>query len=222
MLRPHPTASGPGPVGWPGLPRGRALGPPVGGMSTSPAGGGGSGGGPSAAQPLNLPEPPVLRPTAEEFADPLKYLASVRAAVEPYGMCLVVPPEGWAPPLALDLDALRFPTSIQSVCELQHRTQAKEQHEFYEAYDAFLQSQGKSLAKFKVPLLNNRDIDIYRLHRAVRRRGGYTAVHEEKRWRDVARVLQVRPAVQRRGFLVGVGACARGAASRGVGGDDAR
>jgi histone demethylase JARID1 len=38
------------------------------------------------------PPAPVFRPTEEEFADPLAYIATLRAAAEPSGMAKIVPP----------------------------------------------------------------------------------------------------------------------------------
>lgn len=45
-----------------------------------------------------LPEAPVFRPTREEFADPLAYISSIRAAAEPWGICKIVPPLAAAVP----------------------------------------------------------------------------------------------------------------------------
>ena len=43
-------------------------------------------------QEVHVPEAPVFRPTAEEFRDPLAYIASIRSAAEPFGIAKVVPP----------------------------------------------------------------------------------------------------------------------------------
>ena len=45
----------------------------------------------------DLPECPTFRPTAEEFKDPGRYIESIMPQVVPYGICKVVPPDGWAP-----------------------------------------------------------------------------------------------------------------------------
>ena len=73
----------------------------------------------AAAMPGNkIPECPVYRPTAEEFAEPGEYFKRIlpqvrspspfpcsaspscgmpRSQMEPYGICKVVPPPGWTP-----------------------------------------------------------------------------------------------------------------------------
>lgn len=49
-----------------------------------------------------IPSAPTFYPTEEEFADPLKYINSVRAEGEKCGIACIVPPKGWAPPFTLD------------------------------------------------------------------------------------------------------------------------
>ncbi len=46
----------------------------------------------------DVPCGPVFFPTQEEFEDPLKYISSIREVAEKYGICKIVPPEGWNPP----------------------------------------------------------------------------------------------------------------------------
>lgn len=65
----------------------------------------------------DVPLAATVHPTAEEFADPLKYIESIRHLGEQYGIVSIVPPAGWDPPFALhptaaggkeDVGALRF------------------------------------------------------------------------------------------------------------------
>jgi len=66
-----------------------------------------------------IPDAPVFRPTAEEFADPLAYIDSIRAEAEPHGICKIVPPEGWKVPCAVDWTSpKRFNTKKQRVDNL--------------------------------------------------------------------------------------------------------
>lgn len=44
-----------------------------------------------------LPECPTFRPTIEEFSEPGRYVESIMAEIEKYGICKVVPPAGWQP-----------------------------------------------------------------------------------------------------------------------------
>lgn len=68
----------------------------------------------------DIPEAPVKRPSLEEFLDPIKYILSIKIECEAYGMCKIVPPEGWAPPFCVDFDnPLKFKTKEQKVHKLQ-------------------------------------------------------------------------------------------------------
>lgn len=67
-----------------------------------------------------MDEIPVLRPSAKEFHDPLVYIESVRAQVEKYGMCRVIPPPDWRPECKLN-DEMRFVTQIQHIHKLGRR-----------------------------------------------------------------------------------------------------
>ncbi|GLI58863.1 hypothetical protein VaNZ11_000628 [Volvox africanus] len=140
---------------------------------------------------MSIPSAPTFRPTEDEWEQPLRYLASIRPLAEPYGICKIIPPKGWEPPSALGLSRLKFPTRKQKVHELHHRDFQQAQLEFYEDYDRFLHSHGKQLCKWKYPQFLGKDIDIFVLHRAVKKRGGYELVTEQKKWREVAKVLQI-------------------------------
>ena len=52
---------------------------------------------------VELPEAKVFYPTKEQFANPTRYIASIREEAEPFGCVKIVPPKGWNPP-----DARRF------------------------------------------------------------------------------------------------------------------
>ena len=52
-----------------------------------------------------IPFGPTFYPTAEEMGgDPLLYFEKIRPLAEKYGICKVVPPSGWDPPFALNVD----------------------------------------------------------------------------------------------------------------------
>ena len=146
------------------------------------------------ARPLGLPSAPVFRPTEEEFQDPLKYIASIRPLAEPYGICKIVPPSSWNPPFQINKQTFRFPTRIQAVHELQDRVSLQEQQEFYDDFHKCLALEGKSLKK--APIFAGKEIDIFKMYRSVTKRGGYQAVTDDKKWKDIVRILQVssRPA----------------------------
>jgi len=49
-----------------------------------------------------LPAGPTFHPTEAEFADPVAFIQSIRAAGEAAGAVCIVPPPSWAPPFALE------------------------------------------------------------------------------------------------------------------------
>ena len=66
-----------------------------------------------------IPEAPVFRPTAAQFRDPLRYVASIRREAEPFGICKIVPPKGWKVECAVDWNSTKkFATKWQRLPEL--------------------------------------------------------------------------------------------------------
>ncbi|XP_061342610.1 putative lysine-specific demethylase JMJ16 [Gastrolobium bilobum] len=80
---------------------------------------------PEDARRPNLEDAPVFRPTEEEFQDTLKYISSIRASAEPYGICRIVPPSSWKPPCPLKEKSVwegsKFATRVQRIDKLQNR-----------------------------------------------------------------------------------------------------
>lgn len=66
-------------------------------------------------------EAPCYYPTAEQFEEPLKYIASIRPEAESYGVCRICPPLGWKPPFAHRPDKLRFATKEQDLVRERER-----------------------------------------------------------------------------------------------------
>ncbi len=47
----------------------------------------------------SVPSGPVFYPTVEDFqGSPLDYIKKIRPTAEKYGICKIVPPQGWDPP----------------------------------------------------------------------------------------------------------------------------
>ncbi len=141
----------------------------------------------SQSQQQQLQEAPTFHPTVEEFRDPLAYIAKIRHEAEGYGACKIVPPNGWDPPFALDRRGLRFKTRVQSVHELQERSSAED--DFEEAYFEWMKLV-KRVWKGS-PMLNGREVDLFKLQKVVNRRGGFQRVTDSKSWKEVCRILQV-------------------------------
>ncbi|KAM3364262.1 hypothetical protein ACQJBY_014543 [Aegilops geniculata] len=147
----------------------------------------------------SVPEAPVFRPTEEEFADPLAYIARIRPAAEPYGVCRIVPPPSWSPPGALDAAALNFPAKRQPIHRLLARPAPADRDTFLLDYTRFLRARAdagpprrgrKRTAPPRPPALSDgRPLDLCRLFHAVKRFGGYDGACEGRRWDDVVRLV---------------------------------
>ncbi|KAK3233459.1 hypothetical protein CYMTET_56251 [Cymbomonas tetramitiformis] len=64
-----------------------------------------------------IPEAPVLRPSPEEFKEPLKYIAKQTELGARYGIIKIIPPEGYKPEFALQ-DSQMFKTRKQNTHRL--------------------------------------------------------------------------------------------------------
>mmetsp|Transcript_32656 Transcript_32656/g.73723 ORF Transcript_32656/g.73723 Transcript_32656/m.73723 type:complete len:541 (+) Transcript_32656:516-2138(+) len=80
-------------------------------------------GGTQEAPPSGLgeiEEAPVFYPTAEEFKDPIKYISSIKATAVHFGICRIVPPEGWQNPTQVDYESKKkFATKLQRMSLMQ-------------------------------------------------------------------------------------------------------
>ena len=155
---------------------------------------------------IELPEAPCFRPTAAEWADPLQYIAAIRQHAEPYGLCRIVPPAGWAPPFAIEKETLQFRTLVQRVHELQERADDPGARSSFNCSFAAWQAATGALQR-KAPSLGSQEVDLCSLYRAVSRRGGYDAVTDAKAWRDVARMLGVSFVPSERATLARPASC---------------
>ncbi|KAK4385439.1 putative lysine-specific demethylase [Sesamum angolense] len=84
---------------------------------------------PEEARRPHIEEAPVFYPSEEEFEDTLKYISSIRAKAETYGICRIVPPPSWKPPCPLKerniWENSKFTTRIQRIDKLQNRYSMK-------------------------------------------------------------------------------------------------
>lgn len=55
-------------------------------------------------RPQGIPEAPTFRPTEEEFKDPVAYIQKIAPEGKKYGICRIIPPEGWQPTFAIDTE----------------------------------------------------------------------------------------------------------------------
>ncbi|KAI9288918.1 PLU-1-like protein-domain-containing protein [Umbelopsis sp. AD052] len=134
---------------------------------------------------FGLKEAPTYYPTAKEFTDPIKYIQSIRAEAEDYGIVKIVPPKGWSPEFSLDTEVFRFRTRIQKLNSMEGETRAN--LNYLEQLYKFHRQAGHPV--HKIPQLDKRPIDLFRLKKEVAQRGGYQTVTAQKKWAEIGRLL---------------------------------
>jgi histone demethylase JARID1 len=60
-------------------------------------------------RPHGLQDAPTFRPTEEEFRDPMQYMRKIAPEGRKYGICKIIPPEGWNPDFAIDTEVGSLP-----------------------------------------------------------------------------------------------------------------
>jgi len=105
-------------------------------------------------------------------------------------MARVVPPAEWQPKCSVDRRKTKFLCREQSVHELQWKDSVALAKQFWADFNSFQEAQGtKSRRK---PLFSGQEIDLYKLYRLVRKRGGFEEVCKGKGWKDIVTAMEVR------------------------------
>ncbi|CAL1375354.1 unnamed protein product [Linum trigynum] len=144
----------------------------------------------ASSSSLNVPPAPVYYPSVEEFKDPLEYIHKIRTEAERYGICRIVPPQGWSPPFAINSDSFSFPTKTQAIHQLQVRPASCDSETFELEYTRFLEEQGGRKSRKKRVVFEGEDLDLCKLFNAVKRFGGYDKVLDDKKWGEVSRFVK--------------------------------
>ncbi|XP_061591274.1 lysine-specific demethylase 5B-B isoform X2 [Cololabis saira] len=134
------------------------------------------------------PECPVFEPSWEEFRDPYAFINKIRPIAEKTGICKVRPPPDWQPPFACDVDKLHFVPRIQRLNELEAQTRVK--LNFLDQIAKFWDLQGCPL---KIPHVERKILDLYRLNKLVADDGGFDLVCQERRWTKIAQQMGFAP-----------------------------
>ncbi|KAF9113649.1 hypothetical protein BGX27_001124 [Mortierella sp. AM989] len=129
---------------------------------------------------FGLQDAPCFYPTAEEFMEPLKFIESIRPEAEKAGICKIIPPEGWKPTFAIDTE-----TRIQKLNSMEGETRTN--LNYLDQLYKFHRQQGHPVNK--IPQLDKRPIDLFRLRKEVASRGGYQKVTAGKKWAEIGRGL---------------------------------
>ncbi|KAL6119370.1 kdm5b [Pungitius sinensis] len=134
------------------------------------------------------PECPVFEPSLEEFRDPFAFINKIRPIAEKTGICKVRPPPGWQPPFACDVDKLHFVPRIQRLNELEAQTRVK--LNFLDQIAKFWDLQGCAL---KIPHVERKILDLYKLNKLVADEGGFDIVCQERLWTKIALQMGFTP-----------------------------
>lgn len=128
---------------------------------------------------------PVLKPTIDEFKDIYTYIESIKDIGMKYGAVKVVPPKEFVPRFSINLESFWIKTTRQywnsPADELNARV------EFYTHLKEILIK--KKILLNKLPCIDKRAIDLYRLFRVVNLRGGFENCCNEKLWAQIGREL---------------------------------
>ncbi|KAI8987246.1 hypothetical protein BDF20DRAFT_909885 [Mycotypha africana] len=141
----------------------------------------------SGSRLFGIQEVPKYYPTVEEWKDPYAFIEKIRNEAEPYGGCKIIPPAVYDPPFVLDTNNFRFKTRLQRLNSLEGETRVSAN--YHEQIVNYQISLGKPSALVKLPHLDKRPIDLYKLRNEVTKRGGVQEVTRLKKWAEIGRVL---------------------------------
>ncbi|KAI8096840.1 uncharacterized protein BX664DRAFT_325009 [Halteromyces radiatus] len=134
---------------------------------------------------FGLTEAPTYHPTTEEFKDPLGYIRLIQPEAEQYGIIKIVPPKNYKPDFCLNTEIFRFRTRIQKLNSMEGETRTN--LNYLEQLQKFHKLHGRPIQR--IPHLDKRPIDLYKLKKEVAQKGGYQKVCDEKRWAEIGREL---------------------------------
>ncbi|KAH8830972.1 PLU-1-like protein-domain-containing protein [Flagelloscypha sp. PMI_526] len=115
-------------------------------------------------RPMGIQNCPEYYPTIDEFKDPMGYIKAISDEAQNYGICKIVPPEGWEMPFVTDTEL-----------------------NFLEQLYRYHKQQGNP--RVAVPTINHKPLDLWLLRKEVKRLGGYDEVTKQKKWPDMGRLL---------------------------------
>ncbi|KAJ5108647.1 hypothetical protein N7456_005322 [Penicillium angulare] len=162
-------------------------------------------------RPHGIPEAPTFRPTEEEFKDPVAYIQKIAPEGKKYGICRVIPPENWQPPFAIDTERFHFKTRRQELNSVEggmapRSTDAADRgippergsNLYFDSGNRANMNYIDGLAMFhkqhgtnysRLPSVDKRPLDLYKLKKAVEIRGGFEQVCKTKKWAEIGRDL---------------------------------
>ncbi|KAL7625856.1 hypothetical protein AAE478_005079 [Parahypoxylon ruwenzoriense] len=136
-------------------------------------------------RPYGLEEAPTYRPTEDEWKDPFEYVRKITPEARGYGICKIIPPDSWNPDFAIDTTKFHFRTRKQELNSVEGSTRAN--LSYLDALAKFHKQQGTNLNR--LPYVDKKPLDLYRLKKAVESRGGFEKVCKMKKWAEIGRDL---------------------------------
>ncbi|KAK7954204.1 Lid2 complex component lid2 [Apiospora saccharicola] len=137
------------------------------------------------SRPHGLEEAPTYRPTKEEFKDPFQYIRKISSEAKKFGICKIIPPDSWNPDFAIDTEKFHFRTRKQELNSVEGSTRAN--MNYIDQLAKFHKQQGTNLNR--LPYVDKKPLDLYRLKKAVEARGGFDKVCKMKKWAEIGRDL---------------------------------
>ena len=105
---------------------------------------------------------PVLRPTTQEFQDPLSYIRSVRHLGFASGIIKIIPPAEFQPPFCINKETFRFKTRLQPLCCVEGTTRTAKN--YVDRIRIYFEMEG---IKFTVPEIQGNQINLLKLRNEV-------------------------------------------------------
>lgn len=137
------------------------------------------------SRPHDLQEAPTYQPTEEEWKDPFEFIKKIAPEARQYGIAKIIPPESWNPDFAIDTEKFHFHTRKQELNCVDGSTRAN--LSYLDALAKFHKQQGNNLTR--LPYVDKKPLDLYRLKKAVEARGGFDKVCKHKKWAEIGRDL---------------------------------
>ncbi|KAI0461086.1 hypothetical protein LJB42_001417 [Komagataella kurtzmanii] len=137
----------------------------------------------SSTNPL-YPPIPTFTISSQEMENPYKFIESIRAEGEKYGAVRVIL-ENWEHKLNINTELFWFRARRQLLNS--HKSEVEARMEFHQSLASFLRENKITISK--LPSIDKRSLDLYRLRVCVKLRGGYDTVCQKKLWAQIGREL---------------------------------
>ncbi|KAI9149501.1 Lid2 complex component lid2 [Paramyrothecium foliicola] len=151
------------------------------------------------SRPHGIAEAPTYWPSEEDWRDPVEYVKKIAPEAMQYGICKIIPPDSWNPDFAIDTEvctklrttaymtaqAMLVQTRKQELNSVEGSTRAN--LTYLDGLAKFHKQHGNNL--HRLPYVDKKPLDLYRLKKAVESRGGFDKVCKLKKWAEIGRDL---------------------------------